>query len=421
MSAITATEAQSTDGAVRIYTTTELREHGYHSRKLAKALRDRTLLRLIRGYYVDGNVSRRQALKALHQIRPEIVFTGFTALYLYGFQLPYDLTHDDAVMFEEDELSAQQLGGTDVGGTDVGGASTGGTVKRRRRKQVRGPQALRPTFPWPAAARAPRGCNATDDWFLKVRTSRVLPSRTLDDGIRVVPPVAAVADIVRQIPQLTSEFGTASTYSIPELKDRRRKRRFYRNGKRDKHREWKESTKHHTIRDRLKALVAQLKCFLIDHYSGLRGNENLEKDISRCSPRGINVIKQMLVKTEIGTSSGLEREVLRPLHQEGYRPRTNFRVGPYTYDLAFPKEKVLVEVDSWQYHHQEKPFIVDRWKSNAAARAGWLLLRFTCECIDLHLPEVLAEIRAALKERRTRSFLATDRINAVWMWHAAAG
>jgi very-short-patch-repair endonuclease len=67
--------------------------------------------------------------------------------------------------------------------------------------------------------------------------------------------------------------------------------------------------------------------------------------------------------------------------------------GPWTVDLAFPAQKVAVEVDGWAWHVDAERFRNDRRKQNALVRAGWDPLRFTWHDLDGRPAAVLAEIR----------------------------
>jgi very-short-patch-repair endonuclease len=70
--------------------------------------------------------------------------------------------------------------------------------------------------------------------------------------------------------------------------------------------------------------------------------------------------------------------------------------GPWTIDLAFPEQKVAIEVDGWAWHVDAERFRNDRRKQNALVRAGRDPLRFTWHDLDGHPATVLAEVTATL-------------------------
>lgn len=66
--------------------------------------------------------------------------------------------------------------------------------------------------------------------------------------------------------------------------------------------------------------------------------------------------------------------------------------GPWRIDLAFPRQKVAVEVDGWAWHVDAERFRNDRRKQNALVRDGWDPLRFTWHDLDGRPAAVLAEV-----------------------------
>ena len=71
--------------------------------------------------------------------------------------------------------------------------------------------------------------------------------------------------------------------------------------------------------------------------------------------------------------------------------------GPWRIDLAFPQQKVAVEVDGWAWHVDAERFRADRRKQNALVRAGWDPLRFTWHDLDARPASVLDEIQETLR------------------------
>jgi very-short-patch-repair endonuclease len=59
------------------------------------------------------------------------------------------------------------------------------------------------------------------------------------------------------------------------------------------------------------------------------------------------------------------------------RPHTQHRIAAKRYDFAWPRQRVVVETDSWLAHANQIAFQADRAATNALQLAGWLVLRFT--------------------------------------------
>lgn len=75
---------------------------------------------------------------------------------------------------------------------------------------------------------------------------------------------------------------------------------------------------------------------------------------------------------------------------------TRYRCRNYLIDLAFPAERVAVEVDGWAWHVDAERFLSDRRRQNALVNAGWTVLRFTWHDLEGNPTRVVAEIRTAL-------------------------
>lgn len=78
-------------------------------------------------------------------------------------------------------------------------------------------------------------------------------------------------------------------------------------------------------------------------------------------------------------------------------PEANYELGPYHWDIGFEKAKVVVDLDSRQFHASEDAFIVDRWKPNDAQQRGWTALRFTDLCANFRINRVVEDIEAAVR------------------------
>jgi very-short-patch-repair endonuclease len=116
---------------------------------------------------------------------------------------------------------------------------------------------------------------------------------------------------------------------------------------------------------------------------------------------GSPAARRLLQAAEDGARSEAERILVKILRDAGFTGwKTNYPVGGYQVDVGFVKAKVALEADGWAFHSDQEVFQIDRKRQNAIALLGWKVLRFTW--LDLtEFPErVIAEIAAALGQRR---------------------
>lgn len=108
----------------------------------------------------------------------------------------------------------------------------------------------------------------------------------------------------------------------------------------------------------------------------------------------------MLHAASGGARSEAERRVVELLRAAGFAGwHANYRVGPYAVDIAFPAQRVAIEIDGWAFHSDEQTFQNDRARQNKLALKGWQVLRFTWMDITQRPQRVLTEIRAAVSVR----------------------
>ncbi|HEX2399840.1 MAG TPA: type IV toxin-antitoxin system AbiEi family antitoxin domain-containing protein [Mycobacterium sp.] len=102
-----------------------------------------------------------------------------------------------------------------------------------------------------------------------------------------------------------------------------------------------------------------------------------------------------------GARSEAERLLIRLLRAakiSGWR--ANYPVCGYVVDVAFPKQKVAIEVDGWAFHNDRSAFQRDRTRQNRISLSGWKVLRFTWLDLTEHPQRVIAEIAAAIRSPR---------------------
>lgn len=68
----------------------------------------------------------------------------------------------------------------------------------------------------------------------------------------------------------------------------------------------------------------------------------------------------------------------------------------YLIDVAFPAQRVAIEVDGWAWHINAERFVRDRQRQNAIVNGSWRVLRFTWHDLTARPQAVLDDIRTAL-------------------------
>jgi very-short-patch-repair endonuclease len=113
---------------------------------------------------------------------------------------------------------------------------------------------------------------------------------------------------------------------------------------------------------------------------------------------------QMLRQAADGASSDAERvlhRLLRGARIDGWVANHLVAASGIEYwiDVAFVARRLALEVDGWAWHCDVDRFVHDRRRQNALVLAGWTVLRFTWQDLMSRPHAVVAEIRAALRNR----------------------
>lgn len=112
---------------------------------------------------------------------------------------------------------------------------------------------------------------------------------------------------------------------------------------------------------------------------------------------GSPAARRLLKAASDGARSEAERLLVKLLRDNGITGwKTNYPVGGYKVDVAFPKQKVAIETDGWAFHNSQEDFQNDRERQNKIALLGWQVLRFTWLDLTEYPQRVLAEIRFAI-------------------------
>lgn len=117
--------------------------------------------------------------------------------------------------------------------------------------------------------------------------------------------------------------------------------------------------------------------------------------------RGFTEVRRLLAIAGGDTESAAERVFVGGLKAEkidGWVLQYRFRGWPI--DVAWPAEKVAVEIDGWAFHRGVVQFERDHRKRNALAADHWIVLSFTWHQLTYELEDCLRQVIAALAERR---------------------
>ena len=91
----------------------------------------------------------------------------------------------------------------------------------------------------------------------------------------------------------------------------------------------------------------------------------------------------------------IEVTLLRSFWAAGLSPETQYKIGPFTVDFAFPERRVVIEADGAAYHAAEK----DGRRDQYLRRQGWRVLRFSGSQImfdaDAITDHIYDQVRAA--------------------------
>ncbi|MBP1819105.1 DUF559 domain-containing protein [Mycobacterium sp. OAE908] len=116
------------------------------------------------------------------------------------------------------------------------------------------------------------------------------------------------------------------------------------------------------------------------------------------SPRA----RRLLQAASDGARSEAERLLVRLLGEAGITGwQTDYPIGAYKVDVAFPVPKVVIEVDGWAFHSDQEVFQYDRKRQNYLTLMGWQVLRFTWLDLVEYRRRVIAEIRSAISARES--------------------
>ena len=116
--------------------------------------------------------------------------------------------------------------------------------------------------------------------------------------------------------------------------------------------------------------------------------------------RGAPKLRRILADSPGLTLSDAERILRRLLRQAGLlQPVTNYPIGPYRADFAWPDQLLIVEYDGFSTHNHRKAFHHDRRRNADLTAKGWSVMQVTAEQLENEPLAVVARIAEALTRR----------------------
>jgi very-short-patch-repair endonuclease len=114
------------------------------------------------------------------------------------------------------------------------------------------------------------------------------------------------------------------------------------------------------------------------------------------------LLRAMTIYREKGfTRSGGEKRMLAALADAGVeRPLVNNFIEAYELDFYWPRERLVVELDSWEHHRSRRSFEEDRDRQEKLSMAGIETIRITGTRLRREPRKVAMRIGAHLERRR---------------------
>jgi hypothetical protein len=115
-------------------------------------------------------------------------------------------------------------------------------------------------------------------------------------------------------------------------------------------------------------------------------------------------LRYFVTTTDGPTRADWEREFPAFCEHHGLpRPTLSARIGRHTADALFPDEKVIVELDGWEFHNTRVDFETDRDRDADTAALGHVTVRITWQRL-IYLPDrEAARLHKILAVRRAQA------------------
>lgn len=118
---------------------------------------------------------------------------------------------------------------------------------------------------------------------------------------------------------------------------------------------------------------------------------------------GARLLRPFVVETGGPTRSEFEDRFGRFCKRFGFpRPRVNTRVAGHEVDALFPADKLIIEMDGWDFHRDRHAFETDRDRDADTLAAGYSTLRMTWVRLDERPEAEAARLVKILRQLRMR-------------------
>lgn len=117
--------------------------------------------------------------------------------------------------------------------------------------------------------------------------------------------------------------------------------------------------------------------------------------------RGAKRIRALVTPSAGPTRSELEDTFVAFTRRHGLpEPQINARVAGYEVDALFAEQKVIVELDGWEFHSDRRSFEGDRERDAALLAAGYVTVRITWERLTGDPEREARRLRVILERSR---------------------
>jgi very-short-patch-repair endonuclease len=123
----------------------------------------------------------------------------------------------------------------------------------------------------------------------------------------------------------------------------------------------------------------------------------LQHEIGRRGSGRLRALANEVAPVDPKSRSSLEDQFMSACLRAGLpRPRVNALIEGLEVDLLWNRERLVIELDGFEYHRDRLAFERDRERDAHLARAGYRVIRFTFRAVEDRLEECISTVRELL-------------------------